>query len=190
VLRARKNDVRPDEHSSPRIILFHRHAWRDYRSRAQNAIRHPTAGDQRADSAVGRRSRREIISAPALSPYAGWSRALRVCRTLLFACPGDVGAPAWRNAQRLRLAALTTILRDHLPNLLVRHRRRFPHLKLRLHDANQAMAEALLKKQEIDLAITELEGKPAMGIRSEALLQVPLVLLVPKNDAPSPRAKF
>ena len=42
------------------------------------------------------------------------------------------------SAQRLRLAALTTILRDHLPILLVRHRRRFPHLKLRLHDANQA----------------------------------------------------
>ena len=86
-------------------------------------------------------------------------------------------------AQRLRLAALTTILRDHFPNLLVRHRRRFPDLKLRLHDANQAMAEALLKKQEIDLAITELEGKPARGIRSEALLQVPLVLLVPENYA-------
>src|SRR2546423_15002710 len=43
------------------------------------------------------------------------------------------------------------------------------------------MAEALLKRQEIDLAITELEGKPATGIRSEALLQVPLVLLVPEN---------
>lgn len=45
------------------------------------------------------------------------------------------------------------------------------------------MAEGLLKKQEIDLAITELEGKPAMGIRSEALLQVPLVLLVPESHS-------
>jgi DNA-binding transcriptional LysR family regulator len=86
-------------------------------------------------------------------------------------------------AQRLRLAALDIILRNHLPTLLVRHRRRFPHLKLRLYDANQAMAEELLKKQEIDLAITELEGKPAMGIRSETLLQVPLVLLVPENHS-------
>src|SRR5207248_5427280 len=69
-------------------------------------------------------------------------------------------------AQRLRLAALTTILRDHLPALFLRHRRRFPHLKLRLHDANQATAEGVLKKQEIDLAMTELEGKPPMGMRS------------------------
>lgn len=92
------------------------------------------------------------------------------------------------SAQILRLAALTTILRDHLPGLLVRHRRRFPKLKLRLHDANQAMAESLLRKQQIDLAITELEGKPAAGIRSEVLLQVPLVLLVPeKHPAKSAR---
>jgi DNA-binding transcriptional LysR family regulator len=81
-------------------------------------------------------------------------------------------------AQRLRLGGLSTVLRDHLPGLLLLHRRKFPQLTLRLHDANQAEAEALLQAQRIDLAITELEGKPAAGIRCDKLIQVPQVLMV------------
>ena len=38
----------------------------------------------------------------------------------------------------------------------------------------------MLRKQEIDLAITELEGQPPPGLRSCILLKLPLVLLVPK----------
>ena len=45
VLLARKNGVRLDEHSSPRIVLFHCHARRDYRGGAQDAVRHSTARD-------------------------------------------------------------------------------------------------------------------------------------------------
>src|SRR5438105_13056222 len=82
--------------------------------------------------------------------------------------------------QRLRLAAPGTILRDHFPRMLEQHRRRFPRLKLTLFDTNQAEAEAMLRRQEIDLAITELEGKPPPGLRCGALLKLPLVLLVPK----------
>lgn len=84
-------------------------------------------------------------------------------------------------SQRLRLAAPATILRDHFPNMLEQHRRKFPNLKLQLHDVNQAMAESLLQKQEIDLAITELEDKPLAGIKSTILIKVPLVLLVPAS---------
>jgi DNA-binding transcriptional LysR family regulator len=36
----------------------------------------------------------------------------------------------------------------------------------------------MLRKQEVDLAITELEGRPATGIRSCELLKLPLQLLV------------
>ena len=84
-------------------------------------------------------------------------------------------------SQRLRLAAPSTILRDHLPKLLEDHRRAFPQLRLSLHDANQAAAEELLRKQQIDLAITELEGKPLSGIQCCVLLKLPLHLLIPQT---------
>jgi len=83
--------------------------------------------------------------------------------------------------QRLRLAAPSTILRDHLPKLLEQHRLAFPDLRLSLQDANQGRAEAMLRKQQIDLAITELEGKPASGIQCRVLLKLPLHLLVSKD---------
>ncbi|MEO6969702.1 MAG: LysR family transcriptional regulator [Chthoniobacterales bacterium] len=82
---------------------------------------------------------------------------------------------------RLRLAAPATILRGHLPDLLKNHQRKYPALTLRLHDANQAEAERLLQKHEIDLAVTELEGKPAAGLNSTILFKLPPVLLVPQR---------
>jgi DNA-binding transcriptional LysR family regulator len=82
---------------------------------------------------------------------------------------------------RLRLAAPATILRGHLPTLLREHQRKYPTLTLQLHDANHAMAEQLLQKHEIDLAITELEGKPAAGLNSAILFKLPLVLIVPRR---------
>jgi DNA-binding transcriptional LysR family regulator len=41
--------------------------------------------------------------------------------------------------------------------MFVDYKRRHPDFHLTLHDANQAMAEELLRKREIDLTITELE---------------------------------
>lgn len=81
---------------------------------------------------------------------------------------------------RLRLAAPATILRNHLPDLLRDHKRRYPDLTLRLYDANQATAERLLQAHEIDLAVTELEGKPAAGLNSTILFKLAPVLIVPK----------
>ncbi|MFZ1220534.1 MAG: LysR family transcriptional regulator, partial [Chthoniobacterales bacterium] len=81
----------------------------------------------------------------------------------------------------LRLAAPATILRNHLPAVLRDHKRKYPTLRLQLHDANQASAEALLRRGKIDLAITELEGKPAVGINSAVLFKLPLVLVVPRS---------
>lgn len=80
---------------------------------------------------------------------------------------------------RLRLAAPATILRGYLPALLKNHQQKYPALTLRLHDANQAEAERLLQKHEVDLAVTELEGKPAAGLNSAILFKLPLVLIVP-----------
>ena len=82
---------------------------------------------------------------------------------------------------RLRLAAPATVLRDHLPALLRRHQQHYPSVSLQLHDANQARAEELLRRHEIDLAITELEGKPAAGLCSAILFKLPLILIVPES---------
>jgi DNA-binding transcriptional LysR family regulator len=86
-------------------------------------------------------------------------------------------------AQRLRLAAPGIILHDYLPGIFVEYKRRYPDFQLTLHDANQAIAEELLRKREIDLAITELEGRPVSSINSCVLLRLPLVLVVPKRRA-------
>lgn len=80
--------------------------------------------------------------------------------------------------QRLRVAAPGTILRNYLPAIFADYKRRFPDFRLTLHDANQASAEELLRKHEIDLAITELEGKPPAPIKSSVLVRLPLVLVV------------
>ncbi len=84
-------------------------------------------------------------------------------------------------AQRLRLAAPAIILRDYLPKIFVEYKRRNPDFHLTLHDANQASAEELLRKREIDLAITELEGHPGSPINCCVLLRLPLVLVVPRR---------
>jgi DNA-binding transcriptional LysR family regulator len=83
--------------------------------------------------------------------------------------------------QRLRLAAPALVLRDYLPGIFVGFRRRYRDFRLTLHDANQAVAEELLRKHEIDLAISELEGRPALSIRSSVLMRLPLVLVIPKR---------
>jgi DNA-binding transcriptional LysR family regulator len=82
---------------------------------------------------------------------------------------------------RLRLAAPAIILRDYLPEIFVRYKQRYADFRVTLHDANQAIAEELLRKREIDLAITELEGRPASSLSSCVLLRLPLVLLNPKR---------
>jgi len=40
---------------------------------------------------------------------------------------------------------------------------------------------ACSKKHEIDLAVTELEGKPAAGLNSAILFKLPLALTVPRR---------
>jgi DNA-binding transcriptional LysR family regulator len=84
---------------------------------------------------------------------------------------------------RLRLAAPAQILRDYLPDILAKYKRRWPEFRLTLHDVNQAEAEELLRRREIDLAFTELEGHPAASVQSCTLISLPLVLVVAKQSS-------
>jgi len=88
-----------------------------------------------------------------------------------------------RAVPQLRIAAPSLALHDHLPDLLRRMRVKFPDFRLHLHEAGQADAERLVQAQEVDLAITVIEKKPRAGLRSQPLVELPLVLLVPRAHA-------
>lgn len=84
--------------------------------------------------------------------------------------------------QHLRLAAPGRILRDYLPDVIARYKHRYPNLELTLREANQVRAEQLLRRREIDIAITELEGPTKGSFRRCDLVQLPLVLMVPRRS--------
>ena len=81
----------------------------------------------------------------------------------------------------IRIAAAPIILRDHLPTLLKNLRGRYPKLKLTMREGLQPDIEEWLAKQEIDLAVTAIEGRPPAGIKSQKLIELPLVLLANKS---------
>src|SRR5438046_5323244 len=82
------------------------------------------------------------------------------------------------SSHNLLLASPAIVLHDYLPEILRRVRKHFPAFRLTLHEAARAEAERLLQTGEIDLAVTVIEHKKASGVRSRALLELPLILLV------------
>ncbi len=85
-------------------------------------------------------------------------------------------------APRLRVGAPELVFRDHLPDLLNALRARFPRLKLSLRSGYQHQLESWLEQREIDLAVTPLETNPPASLKMVSLLQLPLVLLVPRRS--------
>jgi DNA-binding transcriptional LysR family regulator len=86
-------------------------------------------------------------------------------------------------ARHIRIGAPTIVLRDHLPEFFRNVRQKFPNLKIALREGAQAELESLLQKEELDLAVTLLEKKSAPGIRSVALIELPLILLVEESSS-------
>jgi len=83
-------------------------------------------------------------------------------------------------ARQIRIGASTIVLRDHLPEVFQNVRQRFPNLKICLREGYPQEFEHLLQQEELDLAVTTVEKKPAPGLHSVALVELPLVLLVEK----------
>jgi DNA-binding transcriptional LysR family regulator len=92
---------------------------------------------------------------------------------------------AGRASRRLRLAAPATIIRRHMPDVLAAMRKAQPDLELSLVDTDQRGAFALLEQEQVDLAVCELESRPPSGIRTEILISMPLVLLLPQAYKPA-----
>ena len=85
------------------------------------------------------------------------------------------------SGQQVRIGASEVVQRDHLPDIALNVRKRYPNLKLVLREGYRQQLEAWLQNQELDLAITLVESKPPAGIHFEELIHLPLGLLVEKS---------
>src|SRR6266404_9672944 len=81
-------------------------------------------------------------------------------------------------SQQMRIGAPEIVLRDYLPPVLQAVRSKFPKLKVTLREGYQPQLESWLQSQELDLAITLLDGKPPAGASAQPLFKLPLVLVV------------
>ncbi len=81
----------------------------------------------------------------------------------------------------LRLAASAMVLKTHLPIVLGLMKRENPDLKLQLRHVDQSELFKLVQAEEVDLVITTTVGAPAEPLKMKALLEVPIVMIVPKE---------
>jgi DNA-binding transcriptional LysR family regulator len=86
------------------------------------------------------------------------------------------------NSYQLRMGGSGILLRDHLPELLLKLRERFPGVKLSLREGHAPQLESWLREQELDLAVTVLDGKTPGGLTARPLLELEMVLLVNKQS--------
>jgi DNA-binding transcriptional LysR family regulator len=86
------------------------------------------------------------------------------------------------HVRQLRIGGSTVVLREYIPELARKLRKKFPGLKLGLRLGHQVELENMLRKDEIDFAITIIEKKSGPQINSIPLIDLPLVLLVPKDS--------
>jgi len=86
-------------------------------------------------------------------------------------------------SQHVRVGASEVVLRDHLPRIVQEARQKFPKLTITLKQGYQNELEEMLAAQELDLAVTIIEKKPLPGIKTLPMIELPLVLLVPRKSA-------
>lgn len=85
-----------------------------------------------------------------------------------------------RAARPLRIGASEIVLRDHLPAILAELRKAHPDLRVDLRQGYLAELERALRAGELDVAVTLCDESAGEGLRTEPLIEVPLVLLVPR----------
>lgn len=84
-------------------------------------------------------------------------------------------------SQHLRLAASSSALTYHLPNVLTSLRERYPNLRLTLKELTSIESEIALEKQEADIALSIIHRKASSGIKVVKLIDIKLTLLAPTN---------
>lgn len=84
-------------------------------------------------------------------------------------------------APQLRVAASEVVLRTHLPAVLERLRSRHREVRLGLRSGFDTELVTWLREGEVDLVIAPTHGRAPAGMRCLRLLEIPMVLLVPKK---------
>jgi DNA-binding transcriptional LysR family regulator len=82
---------------------------------------------------------------------------------------------------QLRVGASEVVLRTHFPTVLERLQHQHPKVRLNLRSGFDTELASWLRDGQVDLVITPLHGRPPSLLQSLSLLQLPLVLLVPKK---------
>jgi DNA-binding transcriptional LysR family regulator len=83
---------------------------------------------------------------------------------------------------QIRVGSSVILFRNYMPELLRSVRRKFPKLKVAFREGYQLDLEAMLQRQEIDLAVTIVGKKMPGGMQAEVLLELPLMLVVPTKS--------
>jgi DNA-binding transcriptional LysR family regulator len=86
------------------------------------------------------------------------------------------------SAPRLRVGAAELVIRDHLHPVLKGLRARDPRIKFGLRSGFAHELEGWLHAREIDVMIAPLEGRVPARLSHARLMQVPLVLLAPRDS--------
>ncbi|MBV9463944.1 MAG: LysR family transcriptional regulator, partial [Verrucomicrobiae bacterium] len=86
-------------------------------------------------------------------------------------------------APRLCVAASGTVFRTHLPAIFSELRKRHCGLRLTLREARPEHMEELLRRQEVELALTLRQPEAPGPFHFEELITLPLVLWAPKKSA-------
>src|SRR4051794_35912148 len=85
-------------------------------------------------------------------------------------------------ANSIRVGASEVVLRDHLPQMVDHVRKKFPKLKMVLREVCRPQLEQWIERNEVDLAFTLLNDKAVGANKAQPMLELPLVLLVPKTN--------
>ena len=84
-------------------------------------------------------------------------------------------------SRHLRIAASASVLRNHIPDLLVEMRSEEPDLRLTLREVEPGDIHGMLMNQQVDVAVSIIYGRLTEGLQAVELLKLPLVLLVPQD---------
>jgi DNA-binding transcriptional LysR family regulator len=84
-------------------------------------------------------------------------------------------------AEMARIGASDIILRDHLPEIILRVQHQFPSTKLTLRSGYQPDLVEWMRKQELDLALTLLDKNVPSGLQTRAIIRLPLLLMTSRK---------
>ena len=78
----------------------------------------------------------------------------------------------------IRIAASSTVIRDHMPAILIEARSKFPKLHPQLRVGAQSEIEQWLMDSKVDLGVTVLNNKPSTDLKTEKLLDLEMELQI------------